>query len=448
MAPTTIESVGRYCLSIILSFLNELEGTSFLIVKKRYASRILPLYRLLPVDGLKIRGVKHRHHFIEYPAQDPEILLGRLNTRRLGKRCRSCQGRIPYAVGKTTVELARAEWNDKRTLFPAHLELLRFQDTREATASNETVVLVSYPRSGNTLLRNLLERVTGLVTGSDNRPDRALSRALAVDHNLVGEGVTKRVRVVKTHFPERSGFALQGSRAILLIRNPFDAIDSYWNLNLTNTHTETVVDQVYQDHADSFADMAKNELKVWIRFHLFWMKAQIPVILVRYEDLLSNMKEEMNRIIQFIATDTLSSFWKERVDHACGDGNNPSSLGSYRPRVATGKGSIGKSIAKKRYDDDLLKELHDIASMEAGADGRSLLEIFGYDCFVQGFPVNFESKTATLLNPAMVPASKCRMDINTGASIRIPDDPYGRLMKRWRMSRTNNDQDPFPIVKR
>lgn len=37
---------------------------------------------------------------------------------------------------------------------------------------------MSYPRSGNSLLRKLLERVTGVVTGSDTRPDRVLSRAL------------------------------------------------------------------------------------------------------------------------------------------------------------------------------------------------------------------------------------------------------------------------------
>ena len=36
-------------------------------------------------------------------------------------------------------------------------------------------LLSSYPRSGNTLLRTLLERITSSVTGSDTRPDRSLS---------------------------------------------------------------------------------------------------------------------------------------------------------------------------------------------------------------------------------------------------------------------------------
>jgi hypothetical protein len=70
--------------------------------------------------------------------------------------------------------------------------LLRFwdrhcQDDSELQQKLTGTVLVSYPRSGNSLLRTLLERTTGVVTGSDTRPDRALSKELAEMHNLVGE---------------------------------------------------------------------------------------------------------------------------------------------------------------------------------------------------------------------------------------------------------------------
>lgn len=55
-----------------------------------------------------------------------------------------------------------------------------------------------------------------------------------------GEGVVDgRVAVVKTHFPERVGFRkFEGKRAVLLVRNPFDAFNSYFNFALTNTHTQ------------------------------------------------------------------------------------------------------------------------------------------------------------------------------------------------------------------
>jgi len=48
---------------------------------------------------------------------------------------------------------------------------------------------------------SLLEKVSGVVTGSDTRPDRTLSKALSHQYNLVGEGVTSKsmVDIVKTH---------------------------------------------------------------------------------------------------------------------------------------------------------------------------------------------------------------------------------------------------------
>ena len=101
--------------------------------------------------------------------------------------------------------------------------------------AGETVSMVSYPRSGNSMLRGLLEGLTGTVTGSDSRPDRAMARDLQL-YGLVGEGNVGshkgggNVWVVKTHFPEKYGwkdFATQ--RAILLVRNPFNTIRSYFN---------------------------------------------------------------------------------------------------------------------------------------------------------------------------------------------------------------------------
>lgn len=65
--------------------------------------------------------------------------------------------------------------------------------------------MASYPRSGNTLLRAWIERITGTFTGSDGTNQGALHQAL-MDIGLEAEGVAdKRVTVVKTHWPERSG---------------------------------------------------------------------------------------------------------------------------------------------------------------------------------------------------------------------------------------------------
>lgn len=71
--------------------------------------------------------------------------------------------------------------------------------------SNKTIALTSYPRSGNTLIRTFIEKLTGVFTGSDCDRRRNLNRQL-YEMGMKGEGVIdKTVMVVKTHYPERSG---------------------------------------------------------------------------------------------------------------------------------------------------------------------------------------------------------------------------------------------------
>jgi hypothetical protein len=177
-----------------------------------------------------------KYRFIMLPIQDPRTLLDRLNTRRLRRRFEYIkqQQETPgnpncYQFGRSLEELALEEWlisqirhregadaiEDKQyRVWPAHLELLRFSDRtiyddehtdttvkktkfkklfrlcgrklKDVSQTDEWLpqcnpfatgitLLSSYPRSGNTLMRTLLERITSSVTGSDTRPDRSLS---------------------------------------------------------------------------------------------------------------------------------------------------------------------------------------------------------------------------------------------------------------------------------
>ena len=47
------------------------------------------------------------------------------------------------------------------------LAKLNFLDGLEGGSDQDSVVIASYPRSGNTLLRAYVEKITGLVSGSD-----------------------------------------------------------------------------------------------------------------------------------------------------------------------------------------------------------------------------------------------------------------------------------------
>jgi len=148
------------------------------------------------------------------------------------------------------------------------------------------IALVSYPRSGNSLLRSLLEASTGVLTGSDALPEARLSRQLQ-QAGLRGEGVCDhRVWLVKSHWPERRGAsAFAAHAAILVVRSPFDCIDSYFNMVLTASHNASVPDGDYERLRPGWAAHVRREAAVWSAFHQHWLRAKVPLLAVRYEDL-------------------------------------------------------------------------------------------------------------------------------------------------------------------
>ena len=146
--------------------------------------------------------------------------------------------------------------------------------------------MVSFPRSGNTLLRAYLEKIMGLTSGSDCDITKKLNKDLML-MGLAGEGlVDKRVWVVKTHYPERYGKTkFYAERAILLVRNPMDCITSLYNMVSTGSHNRSIHDGDYTKFPKVWADFIQQDITVWKDFHDFWLNAKIPVHIIRYEDI-------------------------------------------------------------------------------------------------------------------------------------------------------------------
>ena len=110
-------------------------------------------------------------------------------------------------------------------------------------SQQEKVILTSYPRCGNTLLRAYFERITRIFTGSDNDVRRPLCKQL-FDMGMKGEGtIDNSVWIYKSHYPERIGTAeFNASKAVVIVRNPLDCIFSLFNMIGTSTHSETLSD--------------------------------------------------------------------------------------------------------------------------------------------------------------------------------------------------------------
>jgi hypothetical protein len=281
---------------------------------------------------------------------------------------------------------------------PSRCELLLFSPCPRAVA-----VLASYPRSGNSLMRNLYERTSLRVTGSDMRG--GLQK-----HDLVGEAATQTncVQFVKTHYPERMGQPpFRVNRAVLLVRNPYDAMESYFNLMTTNTHTSSLSEEERKKHEKIFADMARKEILVWRDFHEYWLQQKIPLLVIRYEDLIRYTDKVIAKVLKFVLEINDMKFFEDRIDR-CIREEQIERLGSYKPR----SGGVGKSLTKGVYSPELLQEIN------TGIIGT--MEKFGYTEMLVPNPKEWKLEPLDQLGVYIPGTAKEPLVINQKGLVRGP----------------------------
>lgn len=175
-------------------------------------------------------------------------------------------------------------------------------------------ILASFPGSGNTWMRLLLEYSTGYLTGSIYNDDE-LMRPLPAE----GNRQSKSVLAVKAHVLPKQYFAMTGAtKVILLTREPLHAIWAEFNRRTgelhsaaariagvavkdeTNTHVH-VVEQFGPSTRQLFARYALCMACKWSLYVLahFEMRPEL-VHFVRYEDLQSDTDAVLRRAIEFI----------------------------------------------------------------------------------------------------------------------------------------------------
>tara|TARA_B110000208_G_scaffold6750_1_gene8627 strand:- start:2393 stop:3652 length:1260 start_codon:yes stop_codon:yes gene_type:complete len=351
----------------------------------------------------------------------------------------------------------------------------RFLNAGERELLGGAVVLASYPRSGNSLFRDVCERITGVVTGSDVRPDRALSRALT-RAGLRGEGtIDDKVLLVKTHYPERLGYApLSARRIVLLVRNPLDSLVSYFNMMCTMSHTTSIEESEYERFRAEWDGFVAEEIEMWHRFNSWWMDRAdslgIPLVIIRYEDIVRSRRATADALINFLlpndvdAVDTkaaaaadvdveeaaaasgsgevaplppiaglgddaavrrrwLRSCWKARAAHLYVSEEEGTQIGAYRPR--TGVVRIGAS--RDKYTKAQL------AAMRANLPLRVQLDHFGYAGAIAETTAAMAAAeplatSAVSAPPRLLTSASSRVTFNDGAGFRprTQADPHAR----------------------
>lgn len=164
--------------------------------------------------------------------------------------------------------------------------------------------LVSYPRSGNSWTRNLLQKASGYLTTSIYH-DKSLYKSMP------GEQFKHDNFLVKTHFPlfaENVGQTLDDllmpssqqayyDQAIYLVRNPFDSILSYYQYQRgNNSHTQKV--ELSPEYLT--VEILEPFIQWYKIFFEYWEKVRLPFLILRYEDMRKEPAEALEKIIDFL----------------------------------------------------------------------------------------------------------------------------------------------------
>lgn len=177
------------------------------------------------------------------------------------------------------------------------------------------VALASFPRSGNTWMRSLIESATGQQTGSLYTKDRIMPRDT--------EGV-----VIKTH-----GFdACRFTHAIHLVRHPMDAIASYyrWNKDFRS------------GSPPEWGKFLTDNASYWVLHTEHWLNTPCVTRRIRYEDLHRNPVALLLETCQWLGFEANEDLCRRAVE-ACSMERLRRMHGETGTRFFR-KGEIGASV--------------------------------------------------------------------------------------------------------
>ncbi|XP_006814420.1 sialate:O-sulfotransferase 1-like [Saccoglossus kowalevskii] len=161
--------------------------------------------------------------------------------------------------------------------------------------SRPTVALASFPGSGNTWVRHLIEQATTYYTGNVKRSSTLETAGFKGENEDWRSGTTV---VQKTHDFSRD-LIRRFQNAILLIRNPYKAMLAEASRQYAGKTGYAPMNIYYNEqgwdlYVKKYSSEWESQISQWLLFH------ERPLILVRYEDMKDNPIYELRKISNFL----------------------------------------------------------------------------------------------------------------------------------------------------
>merc|ERR1719362_1825564 len=159
--------------------------------------------------------------------------------------------------------------------------------------------LASFPGSGNTWARYLIQQASGYATGCIYN-DGALKKG-----DFPGEGlVDKRVIAIKTHRASdetRPDLPKKYDRVVLLIRNPMDTMLAEFNRRKSE-HNHTGIAPLSEFSGKKWTNYVESMIQKWEEFHMYFFDHYKPkqIHLLRYENLKTDLIPELRKLMNFL----------------------------------------------------------------------------------------------------------------------------------------------------
>ncbi|KAF5285209.1 hypothetical protein FQR65_LT13324 [Abscondita terminalis] len=157
------------------------------------------------------------------------------------------------------------------------------------------VALASFPGSGNTWLRYLLQQATGLYTGSVYKDYGLLKSGFPAESVSNGS-----VLVVKTHewgASARKPF----SKAVLLVRAPARAIQAEFNRQSGGHIGFASPDRYKKTRGRYWQQFVAEKLQMWKQMNLDWLyNFTGPTHVIFYEQLVDNVHHTLTVLLNFL----------------------------------------------------------------------------------------------------------------------------------------------------
>lgn len=168
------------------------------------------------------------------------------------------------------------------------------------------IVIESFVRTGNTMLRTILENSTNILTGDDMYiPPEILKLYEKRSLSFLGlgkESTIENVTFVKSHFPlmnfPQNKFKAQG--VLLAIRNPFDTIESHFHLCATESHSSKIEGKYKSDVLERFCNLYIPKYQEFYEYIINNIIGIVPLHCVIYEDFNEDKISGTKKLFDFI----------------------------------------------------------------------------------------------------------------------------------------------------